>query len=47
VRRYDDKGFPLAGATTFAMMNRLSPREALTFDHNFAQYGFQLLGTSL
>lgn len=42
--QYDDKDFSLTDALSFAVMERLRIRAALSFDRNFAQYGFQLLG---
>jgi predicted nucleic acid-binding protein len=44
IERYADKDFTLVDATSFAVMERLRIPIAFTFDRNFAQYGFQLLG---
>jgi len=44
IYQYDDKNFSLTDAASFAVMERLRIATAFTFDHNFAQYGFQLLG---
>lgn len=40
---YTDKAFSLTDATSFAVMERLGLTHALTFDRNFAQYGFTML----
>jgi uncharacterized protein len=44
IYQYDDKSFSLTDATSFAVMERLRIPVAFSFDRNFAQYGFQLLG---
>ena len=41
---YDDKNFSLTDAISFAVMERLRIPTAFSFAHNFAQYGFSLLG---
>ncbi|HLH22707.1 MAG TPA: PIN domain-containing protein [Chloroflexota bacterium] len=43
IHRYDDKNFSLTDATSFAVMERLRIPTAFSFDHNFVQYGLQLL----
>ena len=47
IYRYSDKQFSLTDATSFALMERHRFGTALTTHHNFAQYGFHLLGISL
>jgi uncharacterized protein len=42
--RYDDKNFSYTDSTSFAVMERLGIGPAFTFDHNFAQYGLQMIG---
>jgi predicted nucleic acid-binding protein len=42
VFQYDDKDFSLTDATSFAVMERLRIGTAFSYDHNFAQYGFDL-----
>ncbi|HLH25704.1 MAG TPA: PIN domain-containing protein [Chloroflexota bacterium] len=44
VFQYDDKTFSFTDATSFVLMERLRIGVALTTDHNFAQYGFQMVG---
>ena len=46
IYRYSDKQFSLTDATSFVLMERHRIGTALATDHNFAQYGFQLLGSS-
>lgn len=41
--RYHDKAFSLTDALSFVVMERLDIAHAFSFDHNFTQYGFQLL----
>ncbi len=41
--RYHDKTFSLTDALSFVVMERLDISHAFSFDHNFRQYGFQLL----
>jgi predicted nucleic acid-binding protein len=42
--QYDDKDFYLTDAISFAVMERLRIDVAFSFDRNFAQYGWQVLG---
>ncbi len=44
--RYDDKNFSYTDASSFAVMERLRIGPAFTFDHNFAQYGLEMIGPS-
>ena len=39
----NDKEYSYTDAISFAVMDRLHIKEALTFDHHFAQQGFQVL----
>ena len=41
---YTDKDFSFTDATSFAVMQRLRITVAFTLDHNFAQFGWTLLG---
>ena len=43
VFRYSDKGFSLADAISFVVMERLQIQQAFTFDQHFAQYGFSVV----
>lgn len=40
---YADKDFSLTDATSFAVMERMSIRQAFTLDRNFAQFGWVML----
>ena len=40
--RYDDHGYTLTDATSFAVMERLGIRMAFTLDHHFAMQGFTI-----
>ncbi len=42
--QYDDKDFTLTDATSFAVMERLRLGAAFSFDRDFAQYGFRVIG---
>jgi predicted nucleic acid-binding protein len=44
IRQYRDKDFSLTDATSFAVMERVRIGWAFSFDRDFAQYGFPLLG---
>jgi uncharacterized protein len=44
VFRYDDKNFSYTDASSFAVMERLRIGPAFTFDHNFEQYGREMVG---
>ena len=44
---YTDKAWSYADATSFVAMERLSIRYALTFDRDFAQYGFIVVGPDM
>jgi uncharacterized protein len=44
IGQYGDKDFSFTDATSFAVMDRLRIGTAFSFDRNFAQYGFQVLG---
>lgn len=39
LHRFRDKDFSLTDATSFAVMERLGIREAVSFDRHFSQYG--------
>lgn len=42
--QYTDKDFSLTDAISFAVMERLGIGVAFSFDRDFAQYGFRMLG---
>jgi predicted nucleic acid-binding protein len=42
LKTYQDKGFSLIDATSFAVMQRLGISYAFSFDRHFAQYGFTI-----
>jgi predicted nucleic acid-binding protein len=44
IARYTDKDFSLTDATSFAIMERLGISHAFTYDRNFAQYGWAVIG---
>ena len=44
IMAYADKAFSYVDASTFAVMERLEIREALTFDEHFRQFGFSCFG---
>jgi predicted nucleic acid-binding protein len=46
IRKYVDKTFSYADATSFAVMERLGLRTAFAFDPHFRQYGFEIIGPS-
>jgi predicted nucleic acid-binding protein len=46
VFQYDDKGFSLTDAMSFAVMERLGIPYAFTFDRHFTQYGLAVLKAS-
>lgn len=46
-RSYTDKEWGLVDCISFAVMRRMSVTQALTFDHHFAQAGFQPLMRNL
>lgn len=41
--RFEDKDFSFTDCTSFAIMQELSLREAMAFDHHFIQMGFTLV----
>lgn len=43
LRTFHDKDFSLTDATSFAVMERLGVKEALSFDRHFIQYGIKTL----
>jgi len=43
LRATGDKEYSYTDATSFAVMDRLHIKEALTFDHHFAQHGYSTL----
>jgi predicted nucleic acid-binding protein len=44
IYQYRDKRFSMTDATSYAIMERHRIGVAFTFDHNFVQYGLQVLG---
>lgn len=42
IRQQSDKEYSLVDAISFAVMERLHIRNAWTYDHHFAQYGFTI-----
>jgi uncharacterized protein len=44
IDHYDDKNFSYTDATSFAVMKRLRIGPAFTFDHNFEQFGLEMIG---
>ncbi len=44
ISQYTDKTFSYAGATSFAVMERLGIRKAFAFDPHFRQFGLQIVG---
>jgi predicted nucleic acid-binding protein len=45
--RYADRDFSFIDALGFAVMERLGPRLAFTFDRYFTQYGMTVVTTAL
>ncbi|MDI6711231.1 MAG: PIN domain-containing protein [Bacillota bacterium] len=43
LRRFQDKDFSLTDAVSFAVMERLGIKEAVSFDRHFSQYGLKLV----
>ncbi len=43
LRRHTDKEYSLVDAISFAVMDRLHIHDAWTYDHHFAQFGFNLV----
>ena len=43
IQQYDDKDFSLTDATCLAIMRRLAIPRAFTLDHNFRQYGVEVI----
>ena len=44
LRHYDDKDFSLTDATSFAVMEHLKIDAAFSFDSDFSQFGWSVLG---